>query len=248
MNKNFLSLNLKEPWKEFTTEYKNKEGIDPQAAKQLEVLEQKIDRNEILTPNEYEQMMTYLVTKQMLTGSDGDRLFLNFINGADSEKTLSRIKLFNTKKYVRYNKSFMQDVADSYMGDLTQLTIDTLEDGITAKALRRIVRNDGYGVAVWNDAQYAKIKDEVKILVDNLKIDWDWGNVIGKAHEDVSAFDSIGFISRDMMRAYHALMGHDPLSFNPIKPVITSGGANSPLLLGKTLFVYSESLEPGQRL
>ena len=235
--------NLKEPWKEFTTEYKNKEGIDPQAAKQLEVLEQKIDRNEILTPNEYEQMMTYLVTKQMLTGSDGDRLFLNFINGADSEKTLSRIKLFNTKKYVRYNKSFIQDVADSYMGDLTQLTIDTLEDGITAKALRRIVRNDGYGVAVWNDAQYAKIKDEVKILVDNLKIDWDWGNVIGKAHEDVSAFDSIGFISRDMMRAYHALMGHDPLSFNPIKPVITSGGANSPLLLGKTLFIYSESLD-----
>ena len=235
--------NLKEPWKEFITEYKNKEGIDPQATKQLESLEQKIDRNEVLTPNEYEQMMTYLVAKQMLTGSDGDRAFLNFVNGTDSEKTLSRIKLFNTKKYVRYNKSFIQDVASSYMGDPTQLTIRTLEDGITAKVLRRIARNDGYGVAVWNDAQYAKIKDEVKILVDNLKIDWDWNNVIGKSHEDVSAFDSISFISRDMMRAYHALMGHDPLSYNPIKPVITSGGANSPLLLGKTLFVYSESLD-----
>ena len=240
--------NLKEPWKEFITEYKNREGIDPQATKQLESLEQKIDKNEILTPNEYEQMMTYLVFKQMLTGSDGDRAFMNFVNGEglggeSTEKTLSRIKLFNTKKYVRYNKSFIQDVADSYMGDLTQLTIDTLEDGITAKVLRRIARNDGYGVAVWNDAQYAKLKDEVKILVDNLKIDWDWDNVIGKSHEDVSAFDSIGFISRDMMRAFHALMGHDPLSFNPIKPVITSGGANSPLLLGKTLFVYSESLD-----
>ena len=87
---------LKEPWKEFITEYKNKEGIDPQATKQLEELERKIDNNEVMTPAEYEQMMTYLVTKQMLTGSDGDRAFMSFVNGVDAEKTLSRIKLFNT--------------------------------------------------------------------------------------------------------------------------------------------------------
>ena len=181
--------------------------------------------------------------KEMLTGSDGDRTFLKFLNGADSEKLLSRIKLFNTKKYVRFNKSFIQDVADVYMGDPTQVTWDTLQDGLTAQVLRRIVRNDGFGVATWNDAKYAKIKDEVKLLVDNLKIDWDWDSVIGKAHGDVSAFDSIAFVSRSMMRFSHAMMGHDPLSFNPVKPIITSGGANSPLLLGKTLFVYSESLD-----
>jgi len=236
--------NLKEPWKEFITEYKNKEGLDPQATKQLEFLEEKIDKNETITPNEYEQMMTYLVAKQMLTGADGDRAFINFVNGADSEKTLSRIKLFNTKKYVRYNKSFVEDVADSYMFGADPEGITTRRrDKDTARALRRISQNDGYGVAVWNDAQYAKIKDEVKILVDNLKINWDWDTVIGRAHEDVSAFDSIAFISRDMMRASHALMGHDPTSFNPIKPVISSGGPESPLLLGKTLFVYSESLD-----
>jgi len=235
---------LKEPWKEFITEYKNKEGIDPQATKQLEELERKIDKNEPMTPAEYEQMMTYLVAKQMLTGSDGDRAFMSFVNGVDAEKTLSRIKLFNTKKYVRYNKSFIKDVADVYMFGADPEGITTRRrDKDTARALRRIINNDGFGVAIWNDAEYAKIKDEVKILVDKERIKWDWDTVIGRAHEDVSAFDSIAFISRDTMRAYHALMGHDPLSFNPIKPVISSGGPESPLLLGKTLFVYSESLD-----
>ena len=45
------------------------------------------------------------------------------------------------------------------------------------------------------------------------------------------------------MRYAHTMMGHDPNSFNPIKPVISSGGENSPLLLGKTLFVYSNALD-----
>jgi len=235
---------LKEPWKEFITEYKNKEGIDPKATKQLEELERKIDNNEVMTPAEYEQMMTWLVAKQMLTGSDGDRLFMNVVNGVDAQKTLSRIKLFNTKKYVRYNKSFIQDVVDAYLFGVDPTGISTRpEDVETARVLRKIARNDGFGVAIWNDAEYAKIKDEVKILVDKEKINWDGQIVIGRAHEDVSAFDSIAFISRDMMRASHALMGHNPSSFNPIKPVISSGGLESPLLLGKTLFVYSESLD-----
>jgi len=234
---------MKEPFKEFINEYKGRESLDPQAVKVLENYETKINNNEVITPAEYQQMMNYLIAKQMLIGSDGDRAFINFANGIDSEKTLSRIKLYNTKKYVRYNKSFIKDVADVYMFGADQEAFTTRRrDKDTARILRRIINNDGYGVAIWNDAEYAKIKDEVKIEVEKAKLKWNWENVIGKAHEDVSAFDSIAFVSRDMLRASHALMGHDPLSFNPIKPVISSGGPNSPLLLGKTLFVYSESL------
>ena len=235
--------NVREPFKDFINEYKGREGLDADGVKRLEDLEAKINNNEVITPAEYEQMITHLVMKEMLTGSDGDRTFLKFLNGVDSEKLLSRIKLFNTKKYVRFNKSFIQDVADVYMGDPTQVTWDTVQDGVTAQVLRRIVRNDGFGVATWNDAKYATIKDEVKLIVERLGIDWKFGNELGKAHEDVSAFDSIAFVSRSMMRFAHTMMGHNPLSFNPVKPIITSGGADSPLLLGKTLFVYSESLD-----
>ena len=237
--------NLKEPFKQFINEYKDKEGLSPDGIKVLKDLESKIDKNEIITPVEYEHMLTHLTMKEMLTGSDGERTFLNFLNGTDAQKTMERIKLFNTKKYTRFNKSFIQDVAEVYMGDPRDLipTKRSIDDKQTALALRKILRNDGFGVAIWNDAQYATIKKEVQRTVDELKLKWDWDSVIGKAHEDVSAFDSISFISRDMMRAIHAMMGHDPNSFNPLKPVITSGGKNSPLLLGKTLFVYSESLD-----
>ena len=235
--------NLREPFKEFVDEYKGIEGLSGNGVKTLKALESKIDNNEIITPQESEQMMTHLVMKEMLTGSDGDRIFLGFLNGTNAEKLFLRSKLFNTKKYVRYNKSFIQDVADVYMGDPTQVTWDTLQDGVTAQVLRRIVRNDGFGISIWNDAQYATIKDEVRAIVDRLGIDWSYDSNIGRAHEDVSSYDSISFVSRSMMRFVHTMLGHDPLSFNPVKPIITSGGKDSPLLLGKTLFVYSESLD-----
>ena len=65
-------------------------------------------------------------------------------------------------------------------------------------------------------------------------------HIIGDAHKDVSSFDSIAFISRDMMQFSHSVLGHNPNSTNPLKPVLSSGGENAPLLLGKTLFVYSK--------
>ena len=45
------------------------------------------------------------------------------------------------------------------------------------------------------------------------------------------------------MKFYHTMIGHNPESSNPIKPVISSGGGESPLLMGKTLFIYSPQLE-----
>ena len=67
-------------------------------------------------------------------------------------------------------------------------------------------------------------------------------NVIGDAHSKVSGFDSIGFVSRDQLMYMHTIMGNDPYSYNPIKPVISSS-QDSPLLFGKTLFIYSPELK-----
>ena len=44
-------------------------------------------------------------------------------------------------------------------------------------------------------------------------------HTIGEAHADVSAFDSISFLSKDMMMEMHTIMGHSPDSKSPIKPV-----------------------------
>ena len=66
---------------------------------------------------------------------------------------------------------------------------------------------------------------------------------LGKAHSDVSGFDSISYISKDAMMEYHTYLGHNPNSMNPIKPVISSQGEGKTLLYGKTLLVYSPSLE-----
>jgi len=66
---------------------------------------------------------------------------------------------------------------------------------------------------------------------------------MGNAHKNTTAFDSISFVSRDALMEYHALMGHNPSSLNPIKPVISSNGEGAELLLGKTLFVYEPKLD-----
>ena len=62
--------------------------------------------------------------------------------------------------------------------------------------MAKIVKQDGFGVAVWNDVDYANVKTEVeKVLKDNgftekQRADF-FDGVMGDAHEKVSSFDSI---------------------------------------------------------
>ena len=225
-------VNLKEPFREFINEYKDREGLDHDGKRILREIEKKIEENEFISSDEYDHILTSLMMREMLIGNDGDRTFIQFMNGDKAPKLMSRIRLFNTKKYVRYNKDFVLDVADVYS--------DIKEVSDTA---RRIARNNGFGVAIWNDENYARIRDEIKPILERAGLDKDYlNNVIGDAHDKVSGFDSIGFVSRQQLMFMHAMAGNDPYSYNAIKPVITSGGANSPLLLGKTLFIYSPEL------
>ncbi|MAH47160.1 hypothetical protein CMI37_15135, partial [Candidatus Pacearchaeota archaeon] len=226
--------NINQPFRELIDEYADRPALDHDGRRLLTDIRTKIDENQTITTDEYDHMLTTLLMKDMLTGSDGDRTFIELLNGADSFKKMSRVKLFNTKKYVRYDKDFILDVAEIYEGDPT-----------IGNPLRRIARNDGYGVAIWNDSVHAQIRPEVEkaLRAAGLEGTWIWDNVIGTAHDKVSGFDSIGFVSRDQLRLMHAMAGNDPYSFNPIKPVISSGGADSPLLLGKSLFIYSPELD-----
>ena len=225
--------NLEKPFRELINEYGDRAALDQKGKRVLRELRTKIDEKQTITADEYDHMLTTLLMKDMLTGSDGDRMFIELLNGSDSFKKMSRVKLFNTKKYVRHDKDFLLDVAEVYEGDPT-----------IGDPLRRIARNNGYGVVIWNDTAHATIRKELESVLKSAGLDKDFlNNVIGNAHDQVSGFDSIGFVSRDQLRVMHTMSGNDPYSFNPIKPVISSGGANSPLLLGKTLFIYSPELD-----
>ena len=192
------------------------------------------DGGKLAPENDYKAALRRLMLSDMLVGNDGDALFADFMNGKlDTEKLFGRTKLYDTKKFVTYDKEFISDVADSYA---------SIRDKTTEKVLRDRLKRGEFGVAVWNDKN-ADVREEVNKYIKDNNIDIDLDNIIGDAHKDVSAFDSIAYISKDMMKYLHTMMGHSPDSKNPIKPVISSSGADSPLLMGKTLFVYSKDLD-----
>ena len=102
----------------------------------------------------------------------------------------------------------------------------------------------GHNVVIWDDDT-----ESMSQIIQDLKAEYpEYADVriedsIGKAHSEVSGFDSISYLSKEAMNEYHAYMGHSPDSTNPIKPVISSQGEGKTLLYGKTLFVYSPALD-----
>ena len=222
-------------FKKLVDSYGANENLSETVREKIRQINESMQNPEVITTtDEYEYAIRRLVMKDMLTGADGNKFFLDFMNGANAEKTLNRIKLYNTKKFVRADDAFLRDVAEGYR---------EIGDSKTDQAIRRIILNKGFGVAMWNDSQYATVRAEVERFIKKEGIDWNWDTHIGTAHEGTSAFDSISFVSKQMMRYVHAVIGHNPNSVNPVKPIISSSGTGAPLLYGKTLFVHSPALE-----
>ena len=193
------------------------------------------ENNRLAPIDDYRAALRRIYLEDMLVGSDGDRLFTDFLNGKiEIDKLFGRAKLYDTKKFVKFDSEFIIDVADSYKA---------IGDKETDRVLKERVKRNGWGVAIWNDKLRANVKEEVRALIESENIDFDLDSVLGEAHKDVSSFDSIAYVNKNTMKFYHTMIGHNPESSNPIKPVISSGGGESPLLMGKTLFIYSPQLE-----
>tara|TARA_R100001082_G_scaffold42170_1_gene22451 strand:- start:4007 stop:12673 length:8667 start_codon:yes stop_codon:yes gene_type:complete len=230
---------IKAKFDEFADLYTSEESPLNQRQKNIiediqKSLKEADDNKRLASEVDYIAALRRLMLSDMLVGSDGDALFADFMNGKlNTEKLFGRTKLYDTKKFVTYDKEFILDVADSYRA---------IGDKETAEVLRNRLRRGEFGVVVWNDKN-ADVREEVNKYIKDNNIDIDLDNIIGDAHKDVSSFDSIAYISKDMMKYLHTMMGHSPDSTNPIKPVIASGGIDSPLLMGKTLFVYSKDLD-----
>ena len=231
--------NMNPKWEEYVNQYGEDSRIpDTQRKEDADILKRMNDDDGIVTRDEYEHVLHRLTYKEMLIGSDGDQLYIDFLNGKNANKISGRIKLFQTKKFVRQDGNFVQEIANGYRALGRRKHADVLDD---------IVKSKGFGVSIWNDESIDNtVRTETEKIIrkefgEDYK-DWTWDDMIGDAYKGVSAFDSISFVSDKVMTFAHAIQGHDPNSRNPIKPVITSGGKNAPLLLGKTLFVNSKSL------
>ena len=201
-----------------------------------------IDNKEIGNPTDfdYQYMLSQIVFNDMLKGEKKTSYLEEFFNGFDVSKTMGRIKLYDSKNFVKHDRNLLRSMMTVFR--------ESLNDNKTFDAIGKIMQQDGFNVAIWNDKAYSNVNTEVRsILKENgwnqQKIDNYFNNVIGNAHESSSSFDSIAFVPLRMMRYGHGMMGNNPNSTNPIKPAIASGGRSGQLLLGKTLLVYDKSLD-----
>ena len=261
IEKNHLS-NMRQHYLDFHEIYYNHADVSEPVKRQLRDLQTRVNESlsaeapSEVSPDKYNHMLKLLLSEQMLTGNDGNSLFIKYLNNDTSvnvPKLMSYSRLFNSKSFAFIGQDYVLELADMYEknGDVR------VGGGIGANgryqrgALRKFStrRNGkgGFNGTVWNDVDFANLRLETEQHMRDLGItdaEWNWSQSIGDAHKKVTSYDSIMKVSRDMMMFAHTVVGHDPYSFTPIKPLINSNGANAPLLIGKTLLQYDAGLDP----
>ena len=220
------------------------ERVDPNTKTAIKFIKDAFDKTEnplFYDEDKIELAMRYLVLEVGYKSNSNDLLYkvLNSTDPTEVDKYLKRVKLFTTKNFVRPNQQYLMSLLQAR----TKLTRKGQVDE-PSELLKERLRKKGYNIAIWDDdiENMSQILKDLKEDYPELE-DMSFDNIIGKAHDEVSAFDSISFISKEAMMEYHTIMGHDPDSTNPIKPVISSQGEGNTLLYGKTLFVYTPSLD-----
>ncbi len=232
--KNESLPNLHQPFIEFVQRIEKQKDLNKTVLNQMKEVSSKIEENASLTSQEYEGILRYLTLEKQFVGSEGYDSLISLFNGVDTEKLLSRFKLFNTKKFIRPNKEIINNAIFAYKYKSP--------DTKTLTTLEKYKRKNKYQVAVWDDENKNSVIDEAIQQAKRDNIDWNPENTVKDAYDNVSGYDSISYISKDMMRYLHTLIGHNPSSTNPIKPIVSSNG-DSALLYGKTLFVYDIGMQ-----
>ena len=221
------------------------EGNDKEIKKILKSIEQnKEDPKLFLQDTDYEFTVRMLVVEKMLKSDSNTKLkeVLNSNDKALVGKTLSRIKLANTKNFIRGDVDYYDSLANA------RLSVNSNDKAALALKRRIEQKNSQYVIAIWDDETNATIKDYIDSVIEDNKSkysdlkDWDY-SYISDAHGKASQFDSISFVTKEAMMEYHTIMGHDPDSRNAIKPVISSSGEGKALLYGKTLFIHDPKIE-----
>mgnify|MGYP003114265654 FL=1 len=222
------------------TEPSTKSQMD-RLKKAFEIAKDEFDYNDA----NIESATRFLISEVAFKSDKNDLFYklLNETNAMKVDKYIKRMKLATTKNFIRSDKTFHQSIinARNELG-LNKKITQILQDRITKY-------NSKYRVAVWDDEGTESMRTVIEDTINEFKDQYpeinetSSKNIIGQAHQKVSAFDSISFLSKKAMIEMHTIMGHDPDSKNPIKPVISSQGEGKTLLYGKTLFIHSPSLD-----
>jgi|10_taG_2_1085330.scaffolds.fasta_scaffold00829_6 hypothetical protein len=235
IDKSFISLSKK---------LSNNENIRTEVRDRIKEVSNKMENpSEIGKPTDvdYKFALSHLVFADMMMGKNSINRYERFLNGEgiNISKDMSRVKLYDSKNFVKHDRAIVRSMMNIY---------DRANDRRTYDALGKVMRQNGFNVAIWNDVDYSSIGKEVSRILkedgySDKRIQQILENQIGDVHSRVSSFDSIAFVSKSQIRYAHAMMGNNPNSTNPVKPAISSGGRDGQLLLGKTLFIYDKSLD-----
>ena len=72
---------------------------------------------------------------------------------------MGRIKLYDSKNFIKADRNLVHSMSTIYR--------DAIKDNATYDALNKVMRQNGFGVAIWNDADYANVRTEVeRVLKD----------------------------------------------------------------------------------
>ena len=208
----------------------------------MKLLKQYFDSKDSIYKYDEEQIehaTRFLIYEVGFKSKDNELFYkiLNEDNAENVDKYIKRLKLITTKNFVRPTEEYLESIkkARSVLMGKKDKVVDLINKRLTKK---------GHNVVIWDDDT-----ESMSQIIQDLKAEYpEYADVriedsIGKAHSEVSGFDSISYLSKEAMNEYHAYMGHSPDSTNPIKPVISSQGEGKTLLYGKTLFVYSPALD-----
>ena len=234
--------NINKPFIALAKKLANNKDINIEVRERMKELSDKMEKpTEFGKPTDidYKFGLSHLVFADMFMGKNSINRYVEFLNKTDIAKDMGRIKLYDSKNFVKHDRAIVRSMMNIY---------NKTGDRKTYDALGKVMRQDGFKVAIWNDDAFATIDKEIRQTLKSegfteARIQEILTNQIGEAHRTTSSFDSIAFVSREQMRYSHAMMGNNPESTNPVKPAIASGGRNGQLLLGKTLFVYDKSLD-----
>jgi len=235
--------NIVDDFSRFYNQYKDK--LTGNSKKSIEMLNETFKETKNI--HRYDEASIELATRYLILEtslkSETDHELLKVLNSNDAQeigKYIKRIKLVTTKNFIRPNEEYLKSIIQSRTA---------LGDDKASKLIKKRLKIESHRVAIWDDGteNMATLinEDLVNEFGDQIPAlkNYSLKNIIGNAHEKVSGFDSISFISKDAMMEYHTYMGHSSESKNPIKPIISSQGEGKTLLYGKTLFVYSPSLD-----
>ncbi len=171
-----------------------------------------------------------LVLKEMIVGKDKD-LFLDSL----TDWNHNMIRDTFGKRFSLYHTKSAPKIEDMLLEIVPKNTAYLYGKDLVSKYKKRDI-----GVVMWNDKQFGGIKERTKEILEKMNLSW--GDVTG-GRENNSAYDSIGFVSKDFMDFLMIMNGTAGENHGNIKPIISSHGKNETLLFGKTLFVYDPAIE-----